>query len=88
MVEFERTGSGFRLVAVIDLGDDDILGDLVEAQRDDLRRELADADRSANDLMLLPYEPPCRFAVGGSLTFRDHRGDGGLDQALAWDVVR
>lgn len=49
MVEFERIGSSFRLLAVIDDLDDDILSDLVEAQRDDLRRELVDADRIASD---------------------------------------
>ena len=53
MVEFERTGSGFHLVAVIDELDDDILGDLVEAQRDDLQRELAAADRELSDFSLL-----------------------------------
>lgn len=53
MVEFERIGLGFRLVAVIDDLDDDILADLTEAQCVDLRRELADADRTASDLILL-----------------------------------
>lgn len=53
LVEFERIGSGFRLVAVVDDRDDDILTDLDEAQCDDLRRELADADRAASDLILM-----------------------------------
>ncbi|TXM72744.1 hypothetical protein FV226_11205 [Methylobacterium sp. WL12] len=54
LVEFERDGSGLRLVAVIDGYDDDILGDLVEAQREDLRREIADADCPLADPIPMP----------------------------------
>lgn len=43
LVEFECIGSGFRLIAAVDDCDDDILSDLVDAQRDDLLREIADA---------------------------------------------
>ncbi len=50
-VEFERIGSGFRLIAAIDDRDDDILLDLVDAQRADLIREISDADRSAAGLV-------------------------------------
>lgn len=57
MVEFERIGSGFRLVAVIDDRHDDILDDLVEAQCDDLRRELADADRTPSALIVTRIDP-------------------------------
>ena len=52
MVEFERDGSSLRLVAVIDDRDGDILADLDDAQRNDLRRELADADRTVSALIL------------------------------------
>lgn len=64
MVEFERAGLDFCLVAVIDEGDDDILDDLVEAQRNDLRRELADADRTASDLILLRMNRHARSLWG------------------------
>ncbi|TXM71903.1 hypothetical protein FV222_25870 [Methylobacterium sp. WL103] len=47
-VAFERIGSGFRLIAAIDACDDDILPDLVDAQRADLIREIADAERAAD----------------------------------------
>lgn len=47
-VAFERVGSGFRLIAAIDDCDDDILPDLVDAQRADLLREISDADRPAD----------------------------------------
>ncbi|MHC2107177.1 hypothetical protein [Methylobacterium sp.] len=63
MVEFERDGTGFRLVAVIDERDEDILADLVEAQRDDLRRELADADCALSG----PIPPPSCQDTGLSL---------------------
>ena len=46
-VAFERIGSGFHLIAAIDACDDDILPDLVDAQRADLIREIADAERAA-----------------------------------------
>jgi hypothetical protein len=49
-VEFERIGSCFRVAAVIA---DDILADLVKAQRDDPRRKLAEADRTSFGLALL-----------------------------------
>lgn len=52
LLEFEPTGAGFRLVAVIDDHHGDILPDLVEAQCDDLRCELAEAGR-------LPFGFPC-----------------------------
>lgn len=41
LVEFEITSSGLRLVSVIDDQHDEILHDLIEPQREDLRRELA-----------------------------------------------
>lgn len=44
-VEFERIGSGFRLIAAIDDCRDDILPDLIDAQRDDLIREISEADQ-------------------------------------------
>ena len=47
-VAFERTGSGFRLIAAIDARNDDILPDLVDAQCADLIREIADAERAAD----------------------------------------
>ncbi|MDP4003582.1 hypothetical protein [Methylobacterium sp. NEAU K] len=44
-VTFEWTVGGPRLIAAVDQHDDDILPDLVEVQRDDLRREIVDAHR-------------------------------------------
>lgn len=44
VVAFERTASDIRLVSAINAVGDNILDDLVEAQRRDLISELADAD--------------------------------------------
>lgn len=41
LVEYEPTAAGLRLIAAIDDCDEDILPDLIDAERDDLRRELA-----------------------------------------------
>lgn len=40
LVEFEITARGLRLIAAIDDHDEDILADLIDAQCEDLRREL------------------------------------------------
>lgn len=41
LVEFQSSTDGLILIAAIDDCDEDILPDLIDAQRDDLRRELA-----------------------------------------------
>lgn len=46
LVEFQPTTAGLLLIAAIDDGDEDILPDLIDAQRDDLRRELTAAFQS------------------------------------------
>lgn len=43
LVEFQPTTAGLLLIAVIDDCDEDILLDLIDVQRDDLRRELVAA---------------------------------------------
>ena len=43
LVTFERQSDDVRLLAVIDADADDILANLSDIQRDDLRRELAEA---------------------------------------------
>ncbi|MCJ2010391.1 hypothetical protein MKK70_16170 [Methylobacterium sp. E-041] len=57
-VAFERVGSGFRLIAAIDDSDDDILPDLIDAQRDDLLREISQADPRAADRVPPPDTRP------------------------------
>lgn len=47
VVAFERTASAFRIVSAINADGDNILDDLIEVQRSDLLRELAEADRDA-----------------------------------------
>lgn len=49
LVEFHPTALGLILIAAIDDCDEDILPDLIDAQCDDLRRELAMAGQIPND---------------------------------------
>ena len=65
-VAFERVGSGFRLIAAIDDGDDDILPDLVDAQRADLLREIADADRVPPPFAATWSPAPCRGSAAST----------------------
>ncbi|KNY20744.1 hypothetical protein [Methylobacterium sp. ARG-1] len=54
LVEFQPTAAGLVLIAAIDECDEDILPDLVDAQCDDLRCELAMACRTTNGSGQLP----------------------------------
>ena len=47
VVAFERTASAIRIVSAVNADGDDIWDDLIEVQRRDLLRELAEADRGA-----------------------------------------